>query len=67
MTKQWSIKDQAKGARTIEEITTMSKLGKRNPSRHNCSHKPLFPFVSYHRFSSYVSKNLRHFNKSVDP
>ena len=49
MTKQWSIKDQTKGARTIEEITTMSKLGKRNPSRHNCSHKPLFPFVPIER------------------
>ena len=31
MTKQWSITDQAKGARTIEEISTKSKLGKRNP------------------------------------
>ena len=28
MTKEWSITDPAKGARTIEEITTMSELSK---------------------------------------
>ena len=49
MTKEWSIVHQAKGARTIEEITTMSKLGKRNLNRNNCSHEPLFPFISIER------------------
>ena len=49
MTKEWSIVDQAKGARTIEEITAMSKLGKGNPNRNNCSHEPLFPFVPIER------------------
>lgn len=49
MTEEWSITDQAKGARTIEEIISKSKLGKRNPSRYNCSHEPLFPFVPIER------------------
>jgi len=49
MTKEWSIVEQAKGARTIEEITAMSKLGKRNPNRNNCSHKPLFRCVPIER------------------
>ena len=45
MKMEWSLTDQSRGARTIDEITEKSKLGKRNKSRYNCCHIPLFPFI----------------------
>lgn len=45
MKLEWSLTDQSKGARTIEEIKEKSKLGKRNKSRFNCCQAPLFPFI----------------------
>ena len=67
MTKEWSIVDQTKRAKTIKEIKTLSKLGKRNPNRNNCSHEPLFPFVSIERVViDSLHMFLRHFNRFVD-
>ena len=45
MKQEWSLTDPKKGARTIDEITEKSVLGKKNKNRFNCSHVPLFPFV----------------------
>ena len=49
MTRNWSISDQSKGARTIEEITEKSKLGKTNKNRFNCCRAPMFPFIPMER------------------
>lgn len=49
MSIEWSITDQAKGARTIEEITQNCKLGKTSKNRLNCSNPPLFPFIPIKR------------------
>ena len=45
MTTEWSLTDKQKGARTIEEITENSTLGKHSKERYNCSHIQLFPFI----------------------
>ena len=42
---QWSITDPIRGARTVEEITEKSKLGKRNKDWYNCKNPPLLPFI----------------------
>ena len=49
MTKEWSIFDVEKGARTIEDISSRSKLGKRNAQRLNCARAPMFDFIPMHR------------------
>ena len=49
MKKEWSITEQEKGAKTIEEISEKSKLGKRNKNQHKCSHVPLFSFIPIER------------------
>ena len=41
----WSITDSEHGARTVEEISRMSTLGKFSKKRFNCSHKPMFDFI----------------------
>ena len=48
MDVKWSISDTKYGARTIEEISTMSQLSKSNKNRYNCNHKPMFPFIPIH-------------------
>ena len=48
MKMKWSISDTQYGARTIEEISSMSQLSKNNKKRYNCSHKPMFPFIPIH-------------------
>ena len=48
MDQKWSISDTQYGARTVEEISSMSQLGKSNKNRYNCSHKPTFPFIPIH-------------------
>ena len=45
MALTWSIQDQPKGARTVEEITEKCKLGKTSKNRFNCCHPPMFPFI----------------------
>ena len=45
MELNWSITDTKQGARTVEEISCMSKLSKSSKKRFNCSHNPLFPFI----------------------
>ena len=49
MKLKWSITDEQQGARTVEEITTMSKLGKNNKNKYNCSHEPMFSFIPIQR------------------
>ena len=49
MSLEWSITDPEKGARTIEEIQTKSKLGKRNKDRFSCCQSPIFPFIPIER------------------
>lgn len=49
MALSWSIQDQSKGARTIEEIQEKCKLGKTSKSRFNCCHPPMFPFIPIER------------------
>ena len=43
MSKEWSITDPKKGARTIAEITAC--LTKPKSKRYNCAHSPLFPTI----------------------
>lgn len=43
MTKQWSVFDTDKGARTIAEIEAFQKLPKTR--RKGCQEKPIFPFI----------------------
>ena len=45
MKQEWSLTDPNKRARTINEISEKSKLGKRNIHRFNSIQVPLFPFV----------------------
>ena len=47
MDLDWSITDTAKGARTIEEITTLAKKPKL-AQRYNCSRSPVFSFIPTH-------------------
>ena len=49
MSLEWSITDPEKGARTIEEIQTKCKLGKRNKERFSCCRSPIFPFIPIER------------------
>lgn len=49
MDKTWSLIESQNGARTIEEITSKSKLHKSNRHKFNCSKKPLFPFIPIKR------------------
>ena len=49
MKLKWSITDTQKGARTVEEMTTLSKLRKNNKNRYNCSYQPIFSFIPIHR------------------
>ena len=49
MSLTWSIQDQSKGARTVEEIKDKCKLGKTSKKRFNCCHPPIFPFVPIQR------------------
>ena len=49
MKKKWSLIDTDKGARTIDEINTKSKLPKSSKQRFNCISKPLFPFIPIRR------------------
>ena len=49
MALTWSIQDQSKGARTIEEIQEKCKLGKTSKNRFNCCHPPMFPFIPIER------------------
>ena len=44
MSKDWSVFDSLKGARTIEEIAGYAAKPK-SRQRFNCSRKPLFPFI----------------------
>ena len=44
----WSITDMEYGARTVDEISEMSKLGKYNKKHYNCSHKRIFDFIPIH-------------------
>ena len=48
MELKWSISDTKYGARTTEEISSMSQLSKSNKNRYNCCHKPMFPFIPIH-------------------
>ena len=48
-TKEWSITDVKKGARTIESISVASKLPAKSPKMYNCSRMPLFKDVPIHR------------------
>jgi len=41
----WSITDSENDARTVEEISRMSTLGKYSKKQFNCSHKPMFDFI----------------------
>jgi len=45
MTKEWSISNTEKGARTVEGISSKSKLWKKNAERHNCARAPMFDFI----------------------
>ena len=45
MSMQWSITNPFHGARTVEEITIKSKLGKTSKQRFNCSRPPMFDFI----------------------
>ena len=45
MKLKWLITDEQQGARTVEDITTMSKLGKNNKNKYNWSHEPMFSFI----------------------
>lgn len=49
MDKVWSLTDPVKGARTVQEITEMSKLAKTSKHRYNCRKAPLFPFIPIKR------------------
>ena len=49
MTMEWSLTDVSKGARTIEEISEKSALGKHSKERYNCCHTPMFPFIPIQR------------------
>ena len=49
MSKKWSITDTQLGARTINEITKKSKLGKSSTQRFNCAKEPLFSTVPLNR------------------
>ena len=46
---KWSITNTQQGARTVEEITTLSKLSKNNKNKYNCSYEPIFSFIPIHR------------------
>lgn len=48
-TKEWSITDVKKGARTIEPISLASKLPAKSPKKYNCSQMPLFEDVPIHK------------------
>ena len=48
-TKEWSITDEKKGARTIKSIKQASKLPAKSPRKYNCSKLPLFEDVPIHR------------------
>ena len=45
MTKEWSMTDVSKGARTVDEITACSKKPKSNKTRFNCNASPIFPSI----------------------
>ena len=45
MSKEWSITDPKKGARTIAEITACHTMAKSSSKRYNCAHAPLFPTI----------------------
>ena len=49
MDTQWSITNTDQGARTVEEITVKSKLGKTSKQRFNCSRPPMFDFIPMNR------------------
>ncbi|XP_046573163.1 uncharacterized protein LOC124281178 [Haliotis rubra] len=46
MSREWSLVDVQKGARTVEEISTMSNKKNKN---FNCLHPPLFSFIALTR------------------
>ena len=48
-TKEWSITDVKKGARTIKSISGASKLPAKSPRKYNCSRMPLFEDIPIHR------------------
>ena len=48
-TKEWSITDVKKGARTVESISLASKLPAKSPKKYNCSRMPLFEDIPIHR------------------
>ena len=48
-TKEWSIMDVKKGARTIKSISEASKLPAKSPRKYNCSRMPLFEDIPIHR------------------
>lgn len=45
MSKEWSITDPKKGARTIAEITACHTKAKSSSKRYSCVHPPLFPTI----------------------
>ena len=45
MSKEWSITDPIKGARTIAEITSCCAKAKNSSKRFNWAHAPLFPTI----------------------
>lgn len=44
----WSITETEYDARTVDEISKMSKLGKYSKKWYNCSHEPIFDFIPIH-------------------
>ena len=46
VTKEWSVRDIDKGARTINEIQTLAKLPKsRKDKKYGCVRQPVFPYI----------------------
>jgi len=44
----WSITETEHGARSVDKISKMSKLGKYSKKRYNCSHELIFDFIPIH-------------------
>ena len=63
LSKEWSICDQSKGARTVQSITDALKLPARSKQKFNCSKVPLFPMVPMERV---VIDNLHLFLRVAD-
>ena len=61
--KEWSITDVTKGARTVESISSASRLSTKSKKTFNCAQLPLFPMILISRV---VIDNLHLFLRIMD-